>query len=66
MAAAGGDEDEFDGVVVKNPDELPLHQKVRHLSQVFKPELVLSFIYKRCDSKTQETSIKRFVFSSRC
>lgn len=30
MAAAGGDndEDDDDDVVVKNPDELPLHQKV--------------------------------------
>ncbi|XP_056239592.1 wolframin isoform X1 [Seriola aureovittata] len=29
MAAAGGDdEDDIDGVVVKNPDELPLHQKL--------------------------------------
>lgn len=29
MAAAGGDDDDDDDdVVVKNPDELPLHQKV--------------------------------------
>lgn len=27
MAAAGGDDDD-DDVVVKNPDDLPLHQKV--------------------------------------
>lgn len=32
MDAAGGDDDDdddVDGVVVKSPDELPLHQKVR-------------------------------------
>ncbi|XP_076595823.1 wolframin isoform X1 [Chaetodon auriga] len=28
MAAAGGDDDDDDDVVVKNPDELPLHQKL--------------------------------------
>uniref|UniRef100_A0A3Q4GU90 Wolfram syndrome 1b (wolframin) n=1 Tax=Neolamprologus brichardi TaxID=32507 RepID=A0A3Q4GU90_NEOBR len=28
MAAAGGDDDDDDEIVVKNPDELPLHQKV--------------------------------------
>lgn len=28
MAGAGGDGDDDDDVVVKNPDELPLHQKV--------------------------------------
>lgn len=41
MAGAGGDdEDDDDDVVVKNPDELPLHQKVRssvhtHVVEVF-------------------------------
>lgn len=28
MEATGGDDDDDDDVVVKNPDELPLHQKV--------------------------------------
>ncbi|XP_070819465.1 wolframin isoform X2 [Chaetodon trifascialis] len=28
MAAAGGDDDDDDDVIVKNPDELPLHQKL--------------------------------------
>lgn len=28
MAGAGGDDEDDDDVVVKNPDELPLHQKV--------------------------------------
>lgn len=32
MAAAGGDDDD-DDVVVKNPDELPLHQKVGSLCE---------------------------------
>lgn len=34
MAAAGGDDD-YDDVVVKNPDELPLHQKVGCWSALF-------------------------------
>lgn len=28
MAAAGGDDDDDDEIVVRNPDELPLQQKV--------------------------------------
>lgn len=31
MAAVADDDDDDDDVVVKNPDELPLHQKVRNL-----------------------------------
>lgn len=31
MAAAADDDDDDDDVVVKNPDDLPLHQKVGNL-----------------------------------
>ena len=40
MASAGGDDEDDDGVVVKHPDELPLHQKVR-LSQTLIDLLLL-------------------------
>lgn len=50
MAAAGGDDnDDDDDVVVKNPDELPLHQKVQcsytfvFLGFFCRPELKMGF-----------------------
>lgn len=55
MAAATDDDDDEDHVVVKNPDELPLHQKVKNFS-------ITLTVLRICCSLKSEVNKKKIFF----